>query len=347
MKPADLFGAPFVCIPLIIGSSSAAPLDETPNAFASNELRPEIKRLARSILVEGLQATGFWQRMHAAEFLIELGDSATVEPIFDGQFQAFESSSPERIGVWRLGYRLANSGLDQKLFANKIRSVALQEDAPDRLHAVETLAKLSLQLPPDEVVAIVTRTRVSGDHEAAFGLWVAVNQRWRLNVEADQRALVSLLLSEDQLGRLRSGVALWSVMKNSPYLREAVIDAGVQATRVQVEGSIAQLAGAQVVATAWAVARWCGANKEIEKLGDTCEEELSAVLKAAAAEDSQVSRVLADALAELGSPADGERLLGYLDEESIDLRISAANALLKIELRCSRDQGSRSERRAD
>lgn len=305
--------------------------------FLRDGLTQQVKELAYAALRNALHANAFWVRVHAAEFLIALGETGDVEDEFAKETD-FETQRPERIGVWRVRYRLAGSKDDQEAVANRIRAVAHDQSATDRLHAVETLAKLRIQLPEVEVQAIVAATCDAGEHELAFGLWMAVTQEGNEQLQAQQEQLASLLASDDDLARLRAAYALWQVASKSPPLRDAIIDTGVRTTEQKAKESLEELAGAHVLATAWKTAELWEVDDDIRRFRDARIQELSTALKRAADESTEVSRVLADTLAELGTPADGDRLLEYLETDDPDLRASAANALLRIEIRFFKHQ---------
>ncbi|MGI9456836.1 MAG: hypothetical protein ACR2NU_09750 [Aeoliella sp.] len=333
-----LCGVPLVCLINFAPACAASPATKAA-VFQRDGLSPRTNDLAQAALLQALRAKEFWVKVHAAEFLIALGDTSAVEAEFSQELLQREDRRPERIGVWRVGYRLAKSDQDRAALAGEIGAVAQDKSATDRLHAIETLAKLSLQLPEGEVLAIITTTRDVGDHELAFGLWVAMNQQGNEQMRVQTEQLVSLLASDDDIARLRAAYTLWQFATHSPApLRDAVIDAGVETAQQKAEDSLEELAGAHVIATAWKTAELWRVDDEIEEFRDARVKELSTALKQAAGHSTEVSRVLANSLAELGTPADGARLQEYLNSDDLDLRASAANALLQIEIRFFSDQ---------
>ncbi|QDU56870.1 hypothetical protein [Aeoliella mucimassa] len=297
----------------------------------------EIQDLAIKALQTGLKAEKFWVRVHAAEFLLDLGQSDSLEATVSRELEENGQKSPERIGAWRLAYRMADSAQARDIFEHKILSVAKDASATDHLHAVETLAKLNIQLPESELQGILAITREAGTDEHAFGLWLAVVQRDNGNREQLQEQLASLMLSDDQITKLRSAYALWSLSNESPMVRDIIIDAGVRSAEQELKTELEKMAGARNMATAWKVARLFGVDDDIEAGKEASIQKFSTALKQGADQSQEVAKILSDTLAELGSPEDRERLLKYLAADHDDLRVSAAHALLRIQIRMSND----------
>ena len=289
--------------------------------------------MVMSVLQQGLEAKKFWVRVHAAEFLIDLGKSQSLHAVAVRELKDNGENSPERIGAWRLAYRLASTDQVRKSFEAKLRTVAKDATASDHLHAVETLAKLKVQLPQDEMQAILAITREAGTDELAFGLWLAVVQGSDEKDSTLQDQLGSLLLSEDQMTKLRAAYALWSMSDYSPYGRDIIIKTGVRTAEQDMETEIEKMAGSRNIAIAWKVAKVIGMDDDIEKCKESSIQTLSDALIQTAEKSEEVSAILSDTLAELGSEEDRQRLLEYLAADNEDLRVSAAHALLKIKLR--------------
>lgn len=162
--------------------------------------RAQCKRL----LVESLELRGQWSSVHAAEYLLMLD---TTEPVLTTfRSQADEQTPEYRIGVWRVLAQAEPDSDARQRYVEKIRTVLLNEASRDRLHAMESLAKLHAPMTSDEersLVASVAETEANPGR--AFALW-------RL-VQADPKApardqLVGMLDSKDVLERLRAGFVL-------------------------------------------------------------------------------------------------------------------------------------------
>jgi hypothetical protein len=110
----------------------------------------------------------FWVRVHAMEFLIELGEMESASKRLPG-FAMYESEPQKRIGYWRMKHRV-EGGSAAGEWIGRIKDAYTDPNGPDRVHAAETLAKLnySLQLVGEK---LFRRDTVSGGPLAAFVKW--------------------------------------------------------------------------------------------------------------------------------------------------------------------------------
>lgn len=91
-----------------------------------------------------LQKQSEWVKVHAAEFLLELGFSKDVQEIYLNEERQFGTNSPYRIGIWRVLSKAAKKSDEKKVWTDKILEAFLDTTGVDRIHAAETLAKLSI-----------------------------------------------------------------------------------------------------------------------------------------------------------------------------------------------------------
>ncbi|WP_262245749.1 hypothetical protein [Parapedobacter soli] len=98
-----------------------------------------------SVLKSLLYSESGWVKVHVAEYLIwsmsflpEVKEEfMKEETLFSGEFQY-------RIGIWRVLAQVADTPEERQTWITKIRDVYDTIDSPDRLHAIETLAKLKV-----------------------------------------------------------------------------------------------------------------------------------------------------------------------------------------------------------
>lgn len=84
-----------------------------------------------------------WVKVHAAEFLIwQDAHIDEVRNIYMDEETKFSDTSQYRIGVWRVLAQSAQTLTEREFWVNRIVNVYTDEKASDRLHAIETLAKL-------------------------------------------------------------------------------------------------------------------------------------------------------------------------------------------------------------
>lgn len=92
-------------------------------------------------LWDDCQSAENWEQIHAAEVMIFLGESDRAREEMLTKREERERGA-SRIGVWRVLARTAPDPVDRQRWVDKIGAVFLDKSAPDRLQAVETLAKL-------------------------------------------------------------------------------------------------------------------------------------------------------------------------------------------------------------
>lgn len=86
-----------------------------------------------------------WVKVHAAEFLLWTGNnSSLVYQTYLDEEKNFDSMVPYRIGIWRVLYQASNNAEEKKKYLNKILDA--YHTGQDKLHALETLAKLKFSL---------------------------------------------------------------------------------------------------------------------------------------------------------------------------------------------------------
>lgn len=104
-----------------------------------------------------------WIKVHAAEFLLKLGYPEGVKEVFLKEEQQFHTKSPYRIGIWRVLAQSSTCTQEKEKWISKIKDAFLDSLGPDRLHAIETLAKLKTSVEqhfPLEVAKALNSTEV-------------------------------------------------------------------------------------------------------------------------------------------------------------------------------------------
>lgn len=127
-----VFGFFAFWITLSCSSSEGAKFNE--NDFALTKLK------------EAAHSENFWVKIHAHEFLLQLGYSEWADSSFNSWSRFHKEVREERIGIWRLGYMLTRNAAEKDQWLQKIQEAYLNPDGPDRIHAAETLSKLNIPL---------------------------------------------------------------------------------------------------------------------------------------------------------------------------------------------------------
>jgi HEAT repeat protein len=173
-----------------------------------NTSRPELVGRLRT---EMFNQTS-WLRIHAAEALLDNGESADIIGLFKPEAET--APPPYRIGVWRVLAR-ATTGPNRRSYIEKIRSVLRDPAATDRVSAAESLGKLDAVNPAD--TEIISRWLTTADDATA------VYPRWLLCLpvsgakrDSSEDAVAKYLGAPDPVARLRAGFVLGRLKSISP-----------------------------------------------------------------------------------------------------------------------------------
>ena len=113
----------------------------------SQQISNELRGQAVDVLRQTLNREPRWIKVHAAEFLLALDHPQGVSEAFAKELDISDDVPEYRIGIWRVLSRAAIQEEQRSEWIAKIRDVFLDEEAPDRLHAAETLGKLGYTVP--------------------------------------------------------------------------------------------------------------------------------------------------------------------------------------------------------
>jgi SSS family solute:Na+ symporter len=121
-------------------------------------------------LQQAVLSPSFWVKVHGIEFFADLGYYKEALQYTDEHLASFDSIPQKRIGFWRCKYKLSPTAIDRKTWLDKIKGAYLDTTGPDRLHAVETLAKLGFSLRHFDG-GIVDKDLKGEPNMAAFTYW--------------------------------------------------------------------------------------------------------------------------------------------------------------------------------
>ncbi len=157
-----------------------------------------------SILQHEMATNSKWLRIHAAEGLLDNGESTKIVDLF--RDEAATATPPYRIGVWRVLARATN-GAERDDYIQRIRQAMMDPLAIDRISAAESLGKLDAASRSDrEFIAQWLKT--ADDATAPFPCWLQVLSSNESERSIDEARLVQLLTSSDPVARLRAAFAL-------------------------------------------------------------------------------------------------------------------------------------------
>ncbi|HMR18569.1 MAG TPA: hypothetical protein PKA53_04655 [Sphingobacterium sp.] len=144
-----------------------------------------IATTALSDLRNLLHSENEWVKVHVAEFLLWENQCVDeVREVFLKEEQQFGHTPKYRIGIWRVLAQAAADEKDQQYWEDKIITAYNDIEGEDRLHAIETLAKLKVYVARD----------VPTNMESSFRLYSLWNQA--LGSSREQRKVKDLLVSD-------------------------------------------------------------------------------------------------------------------------------------------------------
>lgn len=281
-------------------------------ASSASAIDAAVRDQALQVLRGALETEARWVKVHAAEALLTIDDRGAVGAAFDRELAAHGSEPEYRIGIWRVLVEAADADAQRDRWVRKIVGAFTDTGGPDRLHASETLGKLGYRPRSSETTAFEQAARTGPGPLAANALWVLANGR-RPGAEA---RLVDLLAARDEATRGTAAYAVRYLPALSPASRRKLRKAAATANGDNL--ATASLVGAAFVHAA---------AKEKARLR-------AALTRYARAGDADTRSEVCAALGAAGDAADVALLKNLLGgDANVDVRISAARALLQIDRR--------------
>lgn len=138
-----LFFLFFIAMSASISGCSSQP----PGTSASSDSTSDsITFRALSELRTNLRTQSLWDKVHAAEYLIWVGQPEGVYRTYKEEESKSIHQSPYRIGIWRVLAQSAQSAAERQSYIHNILQAFKNRESTDRLHAAETLTKLRVPL---------------------------------------------------------------------------------------------------------------------------------------------------------------------------------------------------------
>lgn len=165
-------------------------------------VKEELREAAIENLRETLNSDLTWEKVHAAEFLLELGHNNEVRECFMQEVKQRDGEYYYRIGIWRVLARSGYKADEKQPWLDSIVNVFENPDSPDRIHAAESLAKLNYF--PFPVDNIQVQSILEGDHNSLwlFTLWATSYARDG-DIEKVKKLLTDIVISADEPNSLR------------------------------------------------------------------------------------------------------------------------------------------------
>ena len=116
--------------------------------YSQNYSMEKLKKYAFANLRDRIEDSTFWNKVHAIEFIIDLGENKIAKCLLENNLRKFETEPQKRIGYWRCMALNENNEKAKYKYIKKILDVYLNTNSSDIIHAAESLAKLSISLVP-------------------------------------------------------------------------------------------------------------------------------------------------------------------------------------------------------
>ena len=265
----------------------------------------DLRQRAVDALRRALREEPRWVKVHAAEFLLALDYPEDVTRTFQEELDRTGNEPEYRVGIWRVLSRAEHNPIQRAQWIDRIRGAFLDEQGPDRLHAIETLAKLAYvtQGSDDD------RFSTSDDPQVdAYLQWIRAND----GTQDHEHGLADLLQSENEDVRQVAGYGLGFFLHASPETSQALLNA---ADNESAESS----ASVYLLSSAWIHAP-VGRRPEIK----------TQLLEYLRSNDLSERYEVCNALAKQGAADDVPTLVALLDDPEADVRSAAAHAILRI-----------------
>ena len=120
----------------------------------AQKIQADVVDKASEYLLKQTGDSSFWNKIHALEFLCQVGYKSQVQTILKKDFKYVSSIPEKRIGYFRCWANVASDEKEKASYVDKILEIYLNPDSPDKIHAAESLAKLRVSLKEYPAVVI-------------------------------------------------------------------------------------------------------------------------------------------------------------------------------------------------
>jgi hypothetical protein len=250
-------------------------------------------------------------KAHAAESLLMFGHPDGVHDLFMKEWESHQNDPGYRVVIMRILSRASKTAAERAEWTKRIRDVFVDPAQPDRLHAIECLAKLAYLVPSAD-------QKLFDQVTAAKEPDIAIMARWTLaatDFKSQEHPLVEYLTSPDSTARYSAAYALRQLPDISGDTKKAIR----AAARAEKPGTLAFSylnSASLVVSTPGDREEAARSRGELTKLAKTV--------------DKDEAREIAAAFAVCGTTEDVPTLNDLLASPDPDIREAAAHALVAI-----------------
>ena len=157
---------------------------------------------AQKILSQTLHQQKQWVKVHAAEFLIDLGKTESIDSVFQKENELYGTQAPYRAGIWRVFSQIDSLPYQ---WINQIIQLARDTSARDQLHAIETIA--IRKIPPLWLPYVLKNKMLNGEdiQKKSYLQWalaVPKSEAEKPAIDALQKMLSSSIVEEKRIAAL-------------------------------------------------------------------------------------------------------------------------------------------------
>ncbi|WP_152266419.1 hypothetical protein [Agriterribacter humi] len=288
-------------------------------------VNPELKEESIEALRTVMRTQSEWVKVHAAEFLIWTGNAPGVKQAFLKELELFHEKPQYRIGIWRVLAQLSDSA-EAAQYKKQIVNAFLDTAGRDRIHAIETMAKLEMSPLPDYPFETQDALKSSIKSLAAYAYWAIAYTNTDSMQSAKKYFLGRLLDANEDI--LQQRIAAY-VLRNSGNLEMEdwdILQDRALALPAGAEAEISFLNAALLTAPPEA------------KTGETYKKIFGRLLAFSSKKDKGVRMDIAAGLVVAGGEQHLPLLTGWMRNtdptgvaaDDADVQASAAYAILKI-----------------
>lgn len=168
------------------------------SGMSVQKVQADVVDKAYEYLLRQTEDSSFWNKVHALEFLCQVGYKSQAETILKRDLEAVSSVPQERIGYFRCLSNAVSNEDERAFYIGKILEVYRSLDSPDKIHAAESLAKLKVALK-DYPVVVIPNDTVGNALLQAYVKWGFVYNS--VSDSLDYTLLFSALDSENEIDR--------------------------------------------------------------------------------------------------------------------------------------------------
>lgn len=173
-----------------------------------------VVKIAKDKLQYALENSSKWEKVHAAEYILNLDYSNNVYDIFVEEEKQNRNEPYYRIGLWRVLNQAAITSEEKNQWLDSISKVYEEYTSLDRIHAAESLAKLKAS--PNTISVKVTDSVLKSAHNPmwAYTYWGTAYTSERELDQVKNKFIDIILNSKESTSVKRIAIYALYKMKN-------------------------------------------------------------------------------------------------------------------------------------